>query len=171
MLHRNWNFIGLNLLFLFRKRIRKSWFLMTEILWNRWHSYWWNAVRSMDHTTCYTLLMSVVCSLLWSLSIFSHMLEIKEATMSISMGLCLHHFKCLFILVTLSVHWTSPYHHLLILMTPLTLHILLVLHILIMIILLFLLHHHFHMLVEFHVFLVCLWLLLVAMLSLVTTVD
>lgn len=125
----------------------------------------------MDHTTCHTLLMSVVSSLLWSLSILSHMLEIKEATMCISMGLCLHHFKCLFILVTLSMHWTSPYHHLLVLMTPLALHVLLVLRILIMIILLFLLHHHLHVLVEFHVFLVWLRLLLVFMLNLVTTVD
>ena len=51
------------------------------------------------------------------------------------------------------MNWTSPYHHLLILMISLTLHILLVLHILIMIILLFLLGHQLHVLIK----LVILW--------------
>ena len=74
--------------------------------------------------------------------------------MCISMGLSLHHIKCLLILFSFSMHRTRPDQHLLVLMMTLALHILLVLHILIMIILLFLMHYHLHMLVEFQVLLV-----------------
>ena len=157
--HRNFTVLNWILLFLFWSNLWKSWLLlwmtwtMTKILRNRWHRNRWNSMWSMNHASSNTLLMGVICSLFWRFSILGLVLEILEATVSISMGLSLHHLKCLFILVTLSMNWTSPYHHLLILMISLTLHILLVLHILIMIILLFLLHHHLHVLVK----LVILW--------------
>lgn len=147
------------MLFLFWSNLWKCWLLlwmawtMIETLRNRWHRNRWNSMWSMNHASSNTLLMSVISSLFWRFSVLGLVLEISEATVSISMGLRLHHFKSLFILVTLSMNRTSPYHHLLILMISLTLHILLVLHILIMIILLFLLHHHLHVLVK----LVILW--------------
>jgi len=180
VLHRHWftwNFIMFDwyLLFLFRRsNLWTSWLLrmiwMIKIGWNWWHRNWRNAVWSMNHASSNTLLMSVVSSLLWRFSILGLMLEIKEATVSISMGLCLHHLECLFILVTFSMHWTSPYHQLLTLMMSLTLHILLVLHILIMIILLFLMHDHLHMLVKLHVLWIH-WSLLLILLGFIRAID
>jgi len=176
VLHWNWNFTVFDRLmfFLFWNILRTSLFLrmiwVTRIRRNWWHRDWRNSMWSMNHASSNTLLMRVVRSLLWRLSILSHVLKVKEAAMSISMGLGLHHFKCLFVLVALSVKWTSPYHHLLILMMSLTLHVLLVLHILIMIILLFLMCDHLHVLVKFQVLLVRKTFLLL-ILNLILTID
>lgn len=131
-----------------------------KIIWwkidrrNWWHGHWRNTMRSVDHATSYSLLMGVVASFLWGFRIFGHVLEIEEAAMSISMCLRLHHLQSLLILVSLSMHWTRPYHHLLILVMPLTLHILLVLHVLKLVKLMLLLRHHLPMLVEVKMLLV-----------------
>ena len=54
-------------------------------------------------------------------------MEIQEATKGISVSLSLHHSKCLLIVGTFSMHWTSSDMHLLILTV---FHILLILHVL-----------------------------------------
>lgn len=142
------------------------------VRWNWWHCNWWNAMWTMYHAACYTLLMCVVSSFLWCTRILGLVLEIQEATMSICMGLCLHHFECFLILVTFSVNWTSPDHQLLVLMTSLTLHVLLVLHILKVIILLLLMCNLLHVLVKLHLFWINSWVsFLLILLNFVGFID
>ena len=66
-------------LFLFRYillviLLLKVW--MTEVRWDWWHCNRRYSMWTMNHTSCNTLLMSVVSSLFCRFCIFSHMLEV-----------------------------------------------------------------------------------------------
>ena len=91
------------------------------------HRHWIDAMWSMDHAASYSLLVQIVSFLIWAPRDLGHVLEVKIATKSVSMRLCLHHCQRLLVLYALAVDWASPDHHLLLVVLLAVVHVLLVL--------------------------------------------
>jgi len=54
-------------------------------------AYWSYAMRAVNHTPCYSRLLSIKSLFLIQLSLFSHLLKIHKSVECVCMGLGLHH--------------------------------------------------------------------------------
>lgn len=54
-------------------------------------AYWSYAMRAVNHTPCYSRLLSIKGLLLTELSLFGHLLKIHKSVECVCMGLGLHH--------------------------------------------------------------------------------
>jgi hypothetical protein len=76
------------------------------------YGYRLNSMRSMNHATCYALILLVASFLLWSLGCFCHVLKVLEKVISESMRLCVPHGYLFFKGCPFTMHWTGSHQHL-----------------------------------------------------------
>lgn len=96
-----------------------KWRMLLEIAgvhpaeWHWRHSTWLDTVGTMNHASSDRSLLLVVDALFHRLGSLGHVLEVQVATKGVCMGLCLHHFQRMLVLITFPMDWARPNHHLL----------------------------------------------------------